>query len=185
MPGGRSLFTNPPRAARACSAGSSMTLTAPRRVAREALRICHFDPDEGTDLRRGPPAREDCEAACYDCLMSYSNQLDHALLDRQAILPVLLRLSTARSPPAPAGLPARPENMERLLRLAGSTSNATGYAVSTRVTIDFPHQPRVDPACDTRPDFFYADHHAAVYIDGPHHEYPEGQQRDAEAEEPA
>ena len=33
-------------------------------------------------LRRAPGAREDCEAACYDCLMSYANQLDHKLLDR-------------------------------------------------------------------------------------------------------
>ena len=50
-----------------------------------ALRLCHFDPDTGEDLRRAPGAREDCEAACYDCLMSYANQRDHALLDRQLI----------------------------------------------------------------------------------------------------
>ncbi len=31
--------------------------------------------------RRAPRAREDCEAACYDCLMSYANQPDHQLLD--------------------------------------------------------------------------------------------------------
>jgi hypothetical protein len=27
------------------------------------------------DLRRAPNAREDCEAACYDCLLSYTDQL--------------------------------------------------------------------------------------------------------------
>ena len=31
------------------------------------------------------PARpSDCEKACYDCLLSYGNQLDHALIDRHA-----------------------------------------------------------------------------------------------------
>jgi len=54
-------------------------------VAREALRLCHFDPETGADLRRAPRAKEDCEAACYDCLMSYANQPEHELLDRQLI----------------------------------------------------------------------------------------------------
>ena len=69
--------------------------------------------------RRGPPPRapaceEDCEAACYDCLMSYSNQRDHRLLDRHLIRDWLLALprrrgqdlahrqSAGRAPPAPA-----------------------------------------------------------------------------------
>jgi hypothetical protein len=47
------------------------------RVAAEALRICHFDPKTGEDRRHAPRAREDCEAACYDCLMTYTNQMDH------------------------------------------------------------------------------------------------------------
>jgi ATP-dependent helicase YprA (DUF1998 family) len=58
---------------------------AMREVAQEALRLCHFDPETETDLRRAPRAQEECEAACYDCLLSYYNQRDHRLLDRQAI----------------------------------------------------------------------------------------------------
>jgi hypothetical protein len=54
-------------------------------VAQEALRLCHFDPTTGEDLRRAPNAKEDCEAACYDCLMSYFNKSDHRRLDRQEI----------------------------------------------------------------------------------------------------
>ena len=57
-----------------------------RRASRAAaLELCHFDPDTGDDLRHAPGAREDCEAACYDCLLSYANQRDHRLLDRIAI----------------------------------------------------------------------------------------------------
>ena len=62
-------------------------------VAREALGICHFDPDTGEDLAQAPGAREDCDAACYDCLMCYTNQPDHALLDRQSIQPLLQQLA--------------------------------------------------------------------------------------------
>ena len=32
-----------------------------REVAQEALRLSHFDPDTGEDLRRAPRAQEDCE----------------------------------------------------------------------------------------------------------------------------
>ena len=49
-------------------------------AARKALEIAHFDPDTGDDLRPcAEGARERCEKACYDCLLSYSNQWDHEL----------------------------------------------------------------------------------------------------------
>src|SRR5207302_116023 len=51
-------------------------------VARKALEICHFDPDTGTDWGHAERATEICEAACYDCLLSYYNQRAHLLLDR-------------------------------------------------------------------------------------------------------
>jgi len=71
------------------------------RVGAEALRICHFDPETGEDLRHAPRAREDCEAACYDCLMTYTNQMDHRMLDRQSIQDLLMRLASATVEAAP------------------------------------------------------------------------------------
>src|SRR5437588_13086218 len=53
-------------------------------VAREGLRLCHFDPETGTDLRRAPRALEDGEAACYEWLVNYVNQRNHIPLARQA-----------------------------------------------------------------------------------------------------
>lgn len=56
--------------------------------ARIALERCHFIPDEDAangwrDIGHAPGRREDCEAACYDCLLSYGNQMDHRRLDRK------------------------------------------------------------------------------------------------------
>ena len=83
------------------------------QVAAVALRLCHFDPETGEDLRRAPQAREDCEAACYDCLMSYTNQPDHPLLDRLKVRDILLQLTQSSVRASPVGLP-RAEHVERL-----------------------------------------------------------------------
>ena len=88
-------------------------------VAQEALSICHFGPD-GEDLRRGPGTDEDCEAACYDCLMTYTNQIDHDMLDRKAIRELLLELKGADVGAAPTG-DTRVEHLEQLVRQAGSS----------------------------------------------------------------
>ena len=65
-----------------------------RAIAYRALDICHFD-SEGEDLDHAPNSEENCISACYDCLMSYSNQLDHALLDRHEIRDLLLQLASS------------------------------------------------------------------------------------------
>lgn len=71
------------------------------RVALAALEICHFDA-EGVER----PTAGECVRACYRCLLSYSNQPDHALLDRRAVRDLLVELSRAeviaQAPPPPA-----------------------------------------------------------------------------------
>jgi hypothetical protein len=56
----------------------------------------------GSGRRHAPRAREDCEAACYDCLMSYTNQMDHPILDRQSIRNLLSQLTGALAPLRPS-----------------------------------------------------------------------------------
>jgi hypothetical protein len=149
------------------------------RVAAEALRICHFDPETGEDRRHAPRAREDCEAACYDCLMTYTNQMDHPILDRQSIHDLLMQLTGATVDASPT-IGTRSEHLGRLERQAGSTLEKKWLAFIEDHGYRLPsHAQRLFAEAGTRPDFFYdGDYGAAIYIDGPHHDYPERQTRD-------
>ncbi len=148
-------------------------------VARRALELCHFDPVTGDDRRRAERATEDCEAACYDCLMHYGNQPDHRRLDRQKIRDLLLQLAQTRAQAAPSGQ-TRAEHLAMLERLAGSELERRWLKHLEAHNLRLPsHAQHLIEACGTRPDFFYADHQAAIYIDGPPHDFPERRQRDA------
>jgi hypothetical protein len=152
--------------------------TALASVARRALELCHFDPDTGEDKRHAPHAREDCEAACYDCLMSYYNQRDHRLLDRKGIRDTLLALAGATVSASPTAAP-RAEHLQGLLNLCDSDLEREwlhwldehGYRLPSKA------QPLME-GCHTRPDFLYEEALTAIYVDGPHHEYPARHERD-------
>ena len=152
-------------------------------IAREALQICHFDPDDGTDLKRAPGQKEDCEAACYDCLMNYGNQWDHPLLDRHAIRDLLLELRDARVSTSPTAL--LPEEHYKVLdRMAGSELERRWLKFLRDNTLRLPSDAQVLMSdCKTRPDFSYAKENAVVYVDGPPHDFPERQERDRRQEE--
>jgi len=148
-------------------------------VAREALRICHFDPKTGADLGRASRADEDCESACYDCLLTYYNQRDHRLLDRKAIAGLLQELMHAQVQAGSADVP-RADHLASLLQRCDSQLerawlhllNERGYRLPS-------HAQPLLASCGTRPDFLYEEQMVAIYIDGPVHAYPERQARDA------
>ncbi len=151
-----------------------------QRAARTALELCHFDAQTGAEAGDGV-----CEAACYDCLMSYYNQMDHRLLDRQAIKNILLDLAKAQVRVSPAPL-ARAEHIERLLRLAGSELEKEWLHFLEKKCYNLPTEAqKLVESCRTRPDFWYniENRKAAVYIDGPVHLYPQRQERDRLQEE--
>ena len=150
-------------------------------VARAALEICHFDTATGRDLGKAPRAKELCEAACYDCLMNYSNQLDHELLDRKTIQPLLLTYAQAVVSHGPVSV-SRAEHLERLKNLAESDLEMKWLDFLEMHNLHLPtHAQKAFSVCSTRPDFYYEQDFAAIYIDGPHHAYPERHQRDVEA----
>jgi very-short-patch-repair endonuclease len=154
-----------------------------REVAQEALHLCHFDPESGRDFGHAPHAQEDCESACYDCLLTYYNQRDHQLLDRKAIRDFLLLLAQSETRAAPSEK-SRETHLQQLLRQAGSELESEWLGFLEKHGYRLPsHAQQLIAACETRPDFLYQDYSAAIYIDGPYHDYPERQARDVAAVE--
>jgi very-short-patch-repair endonuclease len=153
------------------------------RIARRALGVCHFALDTLDDQRRAAGGLEDCEAACYDCLLSYSNQRFHDLLDRKSIPDVLGQFAGAIAVVGAGGL-TRSEQRDTLLRACDSDLERTfvrwlderGHRLPDR------GQLRLGTAegVFTQPDFYYDDTQACVYIDGHPHRFPDRAARDAE-----
>jgi ATP-dependent helicase YprA (DUF1998 family) len=142
-------------------------------VARAALDLCHFAPD-GTDRGRDG---EPCVAACYDCLLSYRNQRDHPLLNRQLARPVLLALARTTGRVGAGGHP-RAAQYERLAGLCQTQLERRFLAYLHERGYRLPDEAQyaIEGA---RPDFFYLQDQAAVFVDGPVHDYPDLQARDA------
>jgi len=150
------------------------------RVARQALKLCHYDPDSGEDLMHAPNAKENCEAACYDCLMSYYNQMDHRFLDRKIIKDFLTQCSQSIAQLSPL-TDSRPIHYQQLLNLCQSDLEREWLKIVHDGNYQLPsHAQHLIDACYTRPDFWYADKNVAIYVDGFHHLYEDRQKRDQE-----
>lgn len=151
------------------------------RVARVALEICHFD-EGGNDKGHATHATELCEAACYDCLMNYNNQRIHRLLDRKAIRDYLLELAAGEVAASPVGT-SRAEHLQHLLGQCESDLEREFLKFLEAHRLALPSRAQVLIAeAGTRVDFLYDSARTVVYVDGPHHLYPERHARDQEQE---
>lgn len=149
-------------------------------VARHALSRAHYDPATLEDLKRGPRSREDCDAACYDCLMSYFNQRDHALLDRKR-LPGLLGPWLHAKANSFSDAASADHLLAGLMRLSESDLERRWLLDVDRLGLRLPDAAQeYVPSCEARPDFSYP--HAWIFVDGPHHDDP-GQRAADEAQQ--
>ncbi|MCX4093597.1 DEAD/DEAH box helicase [Nocardia sp. alder85J] len=142
-----------------------------RVVARKALEILHFDPDTGEDRHRAEHAREDCAQACYDCLLSYSNQWDHQDLDRHVVTDLLRRLTHATVAVGAGG----EERSQQLNRLAAQSNSLEQRLLDLLEEHGYRLPDEAQQPVDgyyVRPDFAYhgADMDIAVFLDGPIHD---------------
>ncbi len=105
--------------------------------------------------------------------MSYGNQRYHESLDRFAVRDALLDLARSEVQIAPK------DHYERLLARCESGLERQWLELVRDAGLPLPDaaQERV-PDCGTRPDFAYRSALVAVYVDGPHHMYPERAARD-------
>lgn len=153
------------------------------KIAEEALRLCHFDPATGADLYRAPNSREECEAACYHCLMSYYNQMDHRLLDRALVRDFLRQLQTSTVISSPVAAP-REDHLANLKALCDSDLERRWLDFLAESNLRLPDEAqKYCESCQTRTDFFYRDAAVAIFIDGPAHDHANIAAADARIEE--
>jgi hypothetical protein len=152
------------------------------RIASTALEICHFDPATGADLQHAPGARERCEKACYDCLLSYGNQTQHSQIDRHAVRDLLLAVARSVTTTG-AGGRTRADQRTALNALADSSLEKSFVRWLDERGLRLPDRAQVLVAEATaRPDLVYdlPNNVVAVFVDGPVHDATE---RDDAAEE--
>ena len=150
-----------------------------RLLAEAALRLCHFDPENGWKDQ----ASEKCLGACYDCLLSYSNQPDHRLLRRHSIRDLLVELTTAGA--TVVGAKDYDKEYERLLELCDSKSPLERKFIEAlhEKQLALPTHAQYQPPgnAHVQVDFFYerpGTKGICVFIDGSVHDTAEQEAKD-------
>ena len=156
------------------------------KVAKVALDLLHFDPETGADLGHASDATERCERGCYDCLLSFSNQGEHAMIDRQEAKNLLLNLSESVTE-AGGGGRSRTSAIAALKSLCDSTLEKDFIDWLAEQGLRLPDRAQVTVDLSpgsAKPDFVYdlPSGPVAVFIDGPVHDGPHQSARDATAE---
>ncbi|MBD2560250.1 MULTISPECIES: DEAD/DEAH box helicase [Nostoc] len=138
-----------------------------QKIADAALDICHFKEP-----------KDSCVQACYECLLSYRNQFDHALINRHLIKPLLdeLQKSTVQI----EGI-CRDEQYQQLLQQTDPNSEFErvvlheiyhrGYKLPDTAQ-------ELIPESNCKPDFLYKENCIAVFCDGSVHDSLEKRKQD-------
>ena len=148
-------------------------------VAQMALRLCHDQSfSNGMDAEKIA-----CVSACYECLLTYSNQLEHRLIDRHLILNYLGLLATSNTKLDQE--PDYDEQYRRLIELIDPNSSLEKEFLhvlrDNRIRLPDSAQNRPTSKVLAQPDFYYERENrpgVCIFIDGPHHDSPE--QRNAD-----
>jgi ATP-dependent helicase YprA (DUF1998 family) len=151
------------------------------RIAKQALRICHFNPETGQEEGLGGCRR--CTVACYECLLSYTNQPEHRLLDRRLVRDFLLRLASSTTIVSTSR--NRNQQYEWLKSItdpkSGLEKQFLDFIFNGGYRLPDTAQNRPCAEVLAQPDFYYGTEGvpgACVFIDGSSHKHPLAAERD-------
>ncbi len=149
-------------------------------VAAAALEICHYDEAGNPD----PNWARRCTVACYDCLLSYSNQRIHRSLDRHLIKDYLVALARSTLVASTTGR-SYDEHYRWLLDRTDPASplerDFLDYLHAHKLRLPDLAQHRPSPDLPIQTDFFYHREGlkgVCVFIDGPAHDTAAQAERD-------
>jgi superfamily II DNA/RNA helicase len=144
-----------------------------QQVAEIALDICHF-----TEAH----PKEECARACYECLLSYRNQFDHPLLDRQLVQSTLTALSNCQIVVTTSDVGTnRQQQFQSLMAQTDPQSELerTFLQAVFEAGLMLPDEAQaLIPEANCKPDFLYLHDRIAIFCDGSVHDTPEQQAKD-------
>jgi ATP-dependent helicase YprA (DUF1998 family)/very-short-patch-repair endonuclease len=145
-----------------------------RRVAVRALEIAHWRSRSGlwSDVADLDDVEPECEAGCYRCLLSYSNQPDHIRIDRKndAVRDLLCRLTRAEQRTGNTKGENAEDAFEKLFHQCGSGLERAWLTAVRDGGLRLPERAQALLAdFSVRPDFAYDTTKTLVFVDGPHH----------------
>ena len=146
------------------------------RIAEKALELCHFTSQGKED---GSAAQKACVAACYECLLSYTNQNEHRFIDRNIIKDFLVELKNGET--VEIGQKRnRQEQYEWLKKNIDpiSTLEAKFLEFLYSAGYKLPDFAQFRPTAEimVQPDFYYDRGDmpgVCIFVDGPKHDSPE------------
>jgi hypothetical protein len=139
-------------------------------IAQTALEICHFIE-----------AKDECVQACYECLLSYSNQFDHALIDRHLTQGWLNQLLDSKLQRPQSEMVDREKHYNLLKQQIDPNSRLEALVLEEIYCRDLPLPDTAQELilkANIKPDFLYKAEKIAVFCDGSVHDSPDKQNQD-------
>jgi hypothetical protein len=155
-------------------------------LAKEALRICHFDPDTG---EKDAQWVGECGSACYDCLLSYANQIHHRHLDRYAVRDYLLQLTQAEVMLINDRRSYQEQYdwlKQRIDPASSLESEFLDFLFHQNLRLPDFAQYCPENEVPSQPDFYYERERipgVCIFVDGPPHDKPRQAEQDTRARE--